>query len=106
MSDTKKLLGKRIKELRALKKMNQSGLAEIIGIEPRSLSKIESGYHFPKDEHLEKLACALDVEVKDLFTFSHIKDNDGLILDINNLLKSASENQLATAHKIIEALLK
>jgi len=106
MGDTKKLLGKRIKELRILKKLRQSELAEIISIEPRSLSKIESGFHFPKDEHLEKLACALGVEIKDLFTFAHIKDNDGLLLDINNLLKSASGNQLATAHKIIEALLK
>lgn len=106
MADTRKLLGHRIKELRLARKLKQSELAELIGIEPRSVSKIESGFHFPKDEHLEKISIALGVEIKDLFTFSHIKDNKGLLLDINNLLTKANENQLVTAHKIIEALLK
>ena len=106
MSNTRKLLGQRIKELRISKKMKQAELAEVIGIEPRSLSKIESGFHFPKDEHLEKIAYALNVAVKDLFTFSHIKDSEGLILDINNLMKAASDEKLVIIHKVVEALIK
>lgn len=46
--DVCKLLGKRIKELRLANNLKQAELAEIIGIEPRSISRIESGYHFQK----------------------------------------------------------
>lgn len=52
MTDIKELTGKRIKELRLKKGLKQSELAELVSLEPRSISRIESGHHFPKDEHL------------------------------------------------------
>lgn len=106
MNDIKRILGKRIKELRTAKKLKQAELAEIVDIDPRSISKIESGYHFPKDEHLEKLAFALDVELKDLFTFSHIKNSETLIEEINKLILKADETKLITIYRIIETLMK
>lgn len=106
MEKIKELLGLRIKELRLAKKLKQSQLAEIIGIEPRSVSKIESGFHFPKDEHIVKIAQALNVEIKDLFTVSHIKSSDELISEINNLLKTVDEKKLKDIYKVIEVLVK
>lgn len=103
--DVCKLLGKRIKELRIANNLKQAELAEIIGVEPRSISRIESGYHFPKDENLEKLAIALGVEVKDLFEFSHLEDIK-LIPKINKLLISADEQKLKMIYRIIYAILK
>lgn len=106
MGDTKKLLGQRIKELRVAKKLKQAELAEIIDIDPRSISKIESGYHFPKDEHLEKFAQGLGVEIKDLFIFSHIENSKDLKFAIDNLISKASNEQLSTIYRIIESIIK
>ena len=56
MIEVKKLLGKRIAEIRKSKKMQQEDLAEIIGIEPNNLSKIETGKNYPNPENLAKMA--------------------------------------------------
>jgi len=98
------LLGKRIKELRTKNNMKQAELAEIIGIEPRSISRIESGFHFPKDEHLEKFANALNVEIKDLFEFSHLDDKN-YIDKINLLLLKANSNDLKMIYKVIKSII-
>ena len=50
MSNQKELLGKRIKELRKQKGYTQDYLAEKLKIEPRQLSKLETGKHYPSFE--------------------------------------------------------
>ena len=55
MYDIKKLTGKRIKELRKEKALTQEELAELIGIEPRNIIKIENAQTFPRTRTLEKL---------------------------------------------------
>jgi transcriptional regulator with XRE-family HTH domain len=52
--DIKKLLGKRIQEIRKSKKLTQEQVAEIIEMEPASLSNIENGKYYPTAENLEK----------------------------------------------------
>ena len=51
-ADIKKLLGRRIKELRESKDLTQEQLAEKIGIGQRNLSKIECGNNFVTSETL------------------------------------------------------
>ena len=106
LEDIKILIGQRIRELRLKKGLKQSELAEIVELEPRSISRIESGYHFPKDEHLAKFASALDVEIRDLFTFSHINTKQQLLKGIATLLDNADEQQLSQIFRIIEVILK
>lgn len=106
MDDIKKLLGTRIKELRLKCGLKQSSLAELVGLEPRSISRIESGYHFPKDEHLLKFASALQVDVKDLFSFSHIKTEQQFLKEIVVMLQKADTEQLTQIYRIIEVILK
>lgn len=84
--------------------MKQAELAEIIGVEPRSISRIESGCHFPKDEHLEKFAKAFNVEIKDLFNFSTV-ENPKYIPQINKMLLNADANQLRIIYKIVETII-
>lgn len=55
MSNLKKLLGKRIKELRIKKHYTQEYLAELTDLGSTSISKIETGLYHPSDENLEKL---------------------------------------------------
>ena len=75
-ADIKKLLGRRIKELRESKDLTQEQLAEKIGIGQRNLSKIECGNNFVTSETLSKIISALQVEAKDLFDFNHKNDKE------------------------------
>jgi len=72
----KKLLGKRIKELRIKNGLTQEQLAEIVGMGERNLSKIECGINFVSAEALEKLTLALKVTPKELFDFEHLNNSE------------------------------
>ena len=74
MDDIKKLLGKRIKELRKEKSLSQEALAEQIGIEPNNLSRIENGKNYPSAETISKIAKALNLEIHKLYCFNHHKE--------------------------------
>ena len=65
----KKELGNKIQALRKEKKITQEHFAEIVGIEPKSVSRIENGYNYPTPETLCAIANALGVEVYELFVF-------------------------------------
>lgn len=106
MNNIKKQLGLRIRELRLKKKLKQSELSELLGIEPRSISRIESGFHFPKDENLYKIADALGVSVKDLFTFSHLKSEKILQNEIINLVMKANKKELTEIYRHVEVIMK
>ena len=91
MSEIKKLLGKRIREVRILRNLTQEDLSELTDIGASSISKIESGHFHPTDENLEKIAKALKIEPYKLYMFNHQKDTKTLISDLENILKSATE---------------
>jgi len=73
-ADIKKLLGRRIKELRQRKGFTQEKLAELIGVGERNLSKIECGNNFVTSETLSKILTALEIEASELFDFKHLDD--------------------------------
>ena len=72
MNDIKKLLGKRIKELRKAQGISQQQLAELANIDQRNLSHIECGDTFPSRALLE-ISGALNIDLKDLFDFEHLE---------------------------------
>lgn len=61
-----KHLGENIQTVRKLKKMKQQELAEAIGINLQSLSKIERGVNYPTLETLEKIMTVLEVTPNEL----------------------------------------
>jgi transcriptional regulator with XRE-family HTH domain len=65
----KKLLGKRIAELRKQANLTQEQLAERCDYSVEFISLIERGINAPSVEKLSKMAQVLGVEVKDLFDF-------------------------------------
>lgn len=104
---TKQLLGVRIKELRKTRGLSQEQLSGKIDIDPKHLSRIESGRSFPSLDTLEKLANALQVEVKDFFEFAHEAKNTRELKEIiNNLLKEVDDEQLRLAVKVLRALVR
>lgn len=106
MSSGNKVFGKRIKELRERKKLTQEKLAEKVGLDLQTISRIETGYYFTSFENLEKLADALDVTIADLFNFGHVKPKEELIKEINTELSISSEKDVQRIHKLIFGYLK
>ena len=60
------LLGENIQRVRKFRNMNQQELADAIGINMQSLSKIERGVNFPTFDTLEKITSALGVTPNEL----------------------------------------
>ena len=65
-------LGQRIQKLRKDKKITQEQLAEMVGIDPKNISRIEKGNKYPTAENLTSIAKALNVDIYELFVFNSI----------------------------------
>ena len=86
--DVKVLLGKRIREIRQMRKYTQSQLAELLGIDDKHLSRIELGKNMPNPSVLAKIAEVFNLEIKELFEFSHLQS----VNNIRNLLSASIKN--------------
>lgn len=65
-------LGQRIQYLRKQQKLTQEALAELVGIDPKNISKIENGNNYPSAETITAIATALNVDIYELFVFNKI----------------------------------
>lgn len=106
MENRKKQLGSRIKELRRAKGLSQDMLSEVVGIESKYLSRIETGGCYPSMDVLEQISDALQVEMMELFNFRHFERGAATPKGIETLLQVASTEDLRLINKIINAVLK
>ncbi len=100
--DNKRLLGKRIKELRKEAGLTQEQLAELIDIETTSLSGIESGRHFPSLPTVEKISNRLNVEMKALFDFNHLQPVEQMKVKIIKNIDKLSDENISFIYKFFE----
>ena len=70
MVEARILFGKRVKELRRMKRLTQAQLAEITDLSVNYISQIETGEASPSFETMVRLAESLEIEMKELFIFS------------------------------------
>jgi transcriptional regulator with XRE-family HTH domain len=105
MRSTKQLLGLRIKEIRKKRGLSQEGLAEKVGIDPKHLSRIESGRGYPSMDTLELIASAVDVDIKLFFENEHFEDAKVVDEKIHGLLSQASLEERKTILRILTAIL-
>lgn len=101
MRDVRKLVGDRIRVLRKRKNFSQEMLASKVGIDMKSLSRIERGAHYPSLETLEKIQVELAVELKDFFVFGNTPSADEMR---DFLIGSASDADYATLAKMCAAV--
>lgn len=100
--DLKKAFGTKIKALRNKKKLTQFELAEVIGIDEKHLSHIETGRSFPKANLIEKMCEELDVDFNTLFNFPEEINRGNILNKIEKVLKTMSEKDLYKIYKLIE----
>ena len=101
---SKKLLGKRFREIRKKLGYTQEKFAEIAGIEPQSISKIESGKNYPLLANLEKIVNNLNIELSDFFIYSHQNNDDELKKILNETFDGLSNEDKARAVRILQVL--
>lgn len=106
MESVKKLFGARVKEIREKCGLNQEQLAELVNMESRHISRIETGKSFTTLENISKIALALNVDINTFFDFSHKKEKQSLIEEINVHLNNADSKQIELAYRLIMSIFK
>ena len=69
MTNLKEAFGARVKEIRKMRGMTQEELSELLGVNPRQLTRLECGENFASAETIARLSKALNVELAVLFDF-------------------------------------
>ena len=90
------IVGANISTKRKRKGLNQVQLAELLGIGPDSLSRIESGITAPKFQTLERMAQVLECPVAEFF----LHGSEGSVADLS---KNFSDPEIAMNEIIIMA---
>lgn len=110
-----RLLGENIQTIRKYRKMKQQELADAIGINMQSLSKIERGLNYPTFETLEKISNALGVTPNELLSgeWKHTAHVEPFIMDVikreedfNVSLDSLSDNEFFKSDNEVEFYMK
>ena len=101
----KQIFGKRFKEIRKNFGYTQDKMAEIAGIEPQSISKIESGKNFPLLSNLEKIADSLGIELEDFFDYNHKTSEAQLKSDLLKIFDKLDINDKERLLRLAKVLL-
>lgn len=104
-TDFSKLIGNRIRYYRNLNGLTQAKLAEAVGVETSTLAHIEIGKNLPAISRLPRIAEVLGIEVYQLFVKKEVVNNDNLIDNIIELLKTADDMQLRLIYEFIGKML-
>lgn len=105
MQEKSNVIGQQIRRIRKAKLLSQEVLSEKIGIDPKSLGRIEKGDYYPAIGTLMRLSNALDVSIKDFFPDEESKSTgkNPVLTDIRHALSdfiySADEQNLLLLYK-------
>jgi transcriptional regulator with XRE-family HTH domain len=101
MHEAKRLVGERVQLLRKRKGLSQDELSGRIGIDTKSLSRLERGVHYPSLETLERIRIELEVELKDFFDFAPRPSAEEMR---DFLIRAASNADYQALKKMTEAV--
>ena len=99
------LLGRRIRELRKRKGINQEKLAELVNVDPTTISNIENGKNYPSLQNLENLLSVINCTFTEVFDFEHKNNAEDLVNRINSILYE-NPDKVEDFYKILVALTK
>lgn len=105
----KKIFGQNLCHLRKNSKMTQEQLAEIVGMDYKTISGIETGRTFVSSEAMAKFCNYFNVEPNYFFKtkYSNITlEEQNLKKEIDRLLSDCDEDKLQIIYNIIIALKK
>ena len=85
--EIKKLLGKRLQEIRKNKGITQEKLAEFTGLDTSSISNIETGKYYPTAENLDKIMEILEIRPSEVFVFESFMPHEQLLKEMNDSMQ-------------------
>ena len=97
-------IGKRIQQLRKLKKMSQADLAEYTGMSVSYISHIETGRKKPSLESLVRIASALGITLDRILLGNQVADLKDYLPEIRNLMKDCSPYEKAVILDMVKSL--
>lgn len=97
-----KKIGARIREIRISQGLKQGEIADLLEMERSNFTRIESGKQIPNDKNLEKISQVLNVSLKDLYDFDHLKSDKDLKTQIKKELETLSSKELQCIYKTIK----
>ena len=80
-------------------------MAELIDVDPTTISNIENGKNYPSMINLENLLSVLGCSFIEAFDFEHKNSDEDLITQITKRLKN-NPDKLEDFYKIVMALTK
>ena len=100
-------LGRNIKKFRKLRGYTQEKLAELLNMEIKSLSLIETGNCFVSSKTLAKLIKVLDIEITDLFDSVNSNNTEKIYNEAKNALEILKDNpaKLKILYLVLKGLL-
>ena len=103
--EERSLVGRRIRSLRKTRGLSQEKLADLAGMSPKYLSRIETGRENPTLDLFLRLAQGLKVDLYEIFQFEHEGDTPRrLRKKLESLIAAAKEEDLARLTRVLEAL--
>ncbi len=101
--DLKIRLGQRVKFFRKKRSLSQEQLAEMINMETKSLSRIESGHNYPMYENLVLISSALEIEPWQLYFTDETKNLDVMKDEIISALEK-DETKIPAVYQYLATL--
>ena len=98
MQSLKKTIGSIIKKHRKRQKLTQFELAEKIGVDPKYISRIETGVSSPSLTIVEKIFEILHINIKNLF------ENEPAELDKPTMISMINESMQSTSAKNVRVI--
>jgi len=106
MSHLSRQLGKRIRELRKAKKFTQARLAERASLSEACIGTIERGHRIPRIPNLQRIASALEVELKDIFDFhpEKITTSEEALEELYRSIKGKSRKEILKVAEVAKII--
>lgn len=107
MYDSKEVktnFGLTVKEYRTYKQLSQEDLAEMVGLQQRTISRIENGKAFVSCEGITKFANVFNISPAAFFTPKvrlHTEDRENCINEIKKLLPACDSKTLNNIRNIL-----
>lgn len=92
MDNVKKKIGYNVKKYRLSRGLKQSELAELVGVEDKTISRIEVGGNYPSMDLLVRISEALHYDLTDFVNF---KDN------IDYAFSKLTKSEIKTIKKFV-----
>lgn len=104
MDYDKEKFAKRLKEIRASKRLTQDEVSEKTGIDTPNYSRFETGKTIPTLQSLYKIIQGLEVSPNEIFEYEHFSDEKELDKMVMNVYQKFSLKQKYSIYKIFRAI--